>query len=289
MSASSCAIAWSEQHGVMRHPVAIVAVGAEVQHEQGHGPGGSLQPAAPPVGGGGTRDRARRRCDVRRHWRPRRGSARGARRPRCAKVTKWAAPAPLPVTSIRRTGLRSSRRPPREVNRVARASYQGADAAAREEHSPTAFQEMDEGVDGAGLEWVSTYQEGVKAERLAHALVANEVGHGVVHRAVGAQCGEFRRHPYHVPEAQERCRRELFVAGLEDRARVVVETAVAGCVSRVAARDLRLQRRPVRAVVEAIAVRPQQPVERVDGDQLHVIRQVACRPGETDPAAGLDR
>ena len=178
-------------------------------------------------------------------------------------------------------GLAGQQETAAEVDEQAhQGAHQDVHAAARIEHAPAPFEIVDEGIDGAGLERISPYQERVEAERLANPFVADVARHRPVHRAVGAQAGELRRHPHHVPEAQERRGGQLLVAGGEHAPRVVQEAAVAGAVGRIAAPDLCCQRCAIGAIVEAVAVRPQQPVERVDRQQLDPVAQVCSGHGE---------
>jgi hypothetical protein len=103
------------------------------------------------------------------------------------------------------------------------AAHQRAGAALGEPHAPGALEVVDQRVDRRGLEGVAADQERVERQRLADVLVLHVAGDGAVHRAIGAQPAELRRDLDHVPEPQERRRRELGVAGVEHLRGVVAE------------------------------------------------------------------
>src|SRR3954463_9544200 len=79
---------------------------------------------------------------------------------------------------------------------------------------------------------------------------------------------------------QERRRGEFLVALAKHAPRVVEETLVALHVAGIASLDLCTQMRPVPGVVEAIAVLPQQAVERRDRQQLHIVFEPPVRARE---------
>src|SRR5688572_9160894 len=116
----------------------------------------------------------------------------------------------------------------------------------------------------------------MKAEGLAQVVVLDETRHAGVHGAVGAQPRQVRRDTQHVREAQEGRRRQLLVTLLEHSPRILDEALVTLGVARAALADLGVHLRAVAAVVELVAIRPREAVERVHRQQLDVVAQLAA-------------
>ena len=120
----------------------------------------------------------------------------------------------------------------------------------------------------------------MEAEDLPELIVLDELGDDGVDAAVALEPDELRRDLDHAPEVEERGRRELGVALVEDLLGVGEELHIAVDVAGALVGDLLRRRLQVVGVVEGVAVLPVEPVERHHRQQRDVVRHVAAGGGE---------
>ena len=148
-------------------------------------------------------------------------------------------------------------------------------AAAREPDPPLLLERVDQRIDRARLERVAADQQRVEAERLAQLRVRDVAADHRIDAAERLVAHQLRRGLHHRAEVEERLVAELLVPFAEDVLGVVQEPLVTVDVLRILRRNLREQRLVVVRIIEDIAVLPHQPVERRDGHQLDIVRQLA--------------
>ena len=249
----------------------------------------STTPSAPAAGEPGAprapRGRACRRCGAGRRWRP----PDRTRARRSWPGRRWSGLPPHHLRCNARDRVRQPQLPAHRRQGCCERADQGAGTAAGEGHPPLPLQEVDQRVDGAGVEGIAADQEGVEAQRLAQVLVLHEARDRGVDRAVGPEAHELRCHPHHVREAQERNAGQLLISLLEDPPGVVDEGTVAGHVRRRAALDLLLHRLGVPGVVEGVSVGPAQAVEGRDRQELDLVAPARGRRGRRAPRGSPGR
>ncbi len=157
---------------------------------------------------------------------------------------------------------------------------QRSGAALDEEDPPVAFEIVDEGVDRRRGVGVAADEQRVEAEDLPQLIVLDELGDDGVDAAVALEPDELRRDLDHAPEVEERGRRELGVALVEDLLGVGEELHVAVDVAGALVGDLLRGRLEVVGVVEGVAVLPVEAIEGHHRQQGDVVRHVAAGGGE---------
>ena len=191
-----------------------------------------------------------------------------------------ACPAPPPAR-MRDTGLgqpQLATQSPLELRQAVRTS---APVPPRGKETPhLSLQEVDQRVDGAGLEGIPARSGGRGSQRLAQVLVLHEAGDRAVDRAIGPQARELRRDPHHVREAQERNVDQPLIPLLEDPPAVVDEGRYPATFAGSGGAICCAHRLRVAAVVEGVSVGPAQPVEGRTGSSVDVVGH--ARAGERE-------
>ena len=157
---------------------------------------------------------------------------------------------------------------------------QGAGTAHGEVHTPLAFEVVDHGVDGGGLERIPADEERVKGKNFAEALIFHVATGHLPDGAVGTEADQIGSDTEHVGEMGEGLIGEFDEGALEDGVGFADKAAVALEVLGGKAPDFVLHGGLVAGVFEGIAIVPDDPVEGVAGDDLDVVGGFLLVEGE---------
>jgi len=138
-------------------------------------------------------------------------------------------------------------------------------------NAPFAFEVVNHGVDGGGLEWIATDKERMEGEDFAEPLVFHMTGSHLPNGSVGAKSDQIGGDAKHVGEGGEGLVGEFHESFLEDGMGFSDKAAVAFEIIGKMVADLFFHFRLVAGVFEGLAIMPSDSVERFAGYDLDVV------------------
>ena len=138
-------------------------------------------------------------------------------------------------------------------------------------NAPFAFEVVDHGVDGGGLEWIATDEKRMEGEDFAEPLVFHMAGSHLPNGSVGAKSDQVGGNAEHVGERREGLVGKFHEGFLEDGMGFSNKSAVAFEVIGKMLADLFFHFGLVAGVFEGLAIVPSDSVERFTGDDLDVV------------------